>query len=79
MCRPWAAVNVKDEGTLSFSAVAAAPGSGAAKHRYALELELMHGVNAEDSRISIGPHSVFLMLMKQKAVGSRPLVPLRSK
>jgi hypothetical protein len=66
-------VNVKDEGTLSFSAMAAAKMDGEAKLKYVLELEFMHAVNAKDSRISIGPRSVFVMVMKEKEAGRRPV------
>ena len=61
-------VSLKDEGTLSFSAMA---GPEDDKHKYAVELEFMHPVNAKDSKISVGPRNVVVMVMKTEEVGSR--------
>lgn len=61
-------VNLKDEGTLSFTAVA---GAAEEKHEYAVELEFMHPVNAKDSKISVGPRNVVVMVMKTEEAGGR--------
>ena len=58
-------VNLKDEGTLSFSAMA---GPVDDQHKYAVELEFMHPVNAKDSKISVGPRNVVVMVMKTEEV-----------
>ena len=62
-------VNLKDEGTLSFSATAGP--SEDEKHKYAVELEFMHPVNAKDSKISVGPRSIVVMVMKTEEAGRR--------
>ena len=64
-------VNLRDEGTLSFSAMA---GPADDQHKYAVELEVMHPVNAKDSKISVGPRNVVVMVMKTEEVRGRLLV-----
>ena len=61
-------VNLKDEGTLSFSAMA---GPVDDQHKYAVELEFMYPVNAKDSKISVGPRNVVVMVMKTEEVRGR--------
>lgn len=69
MRQPYSPVNLNgEEGTLSFSAQA---GSGEEAHTWAVELAFMHPVNAKDSKISVGPRNVVVMVMKTEEVGRR--------
>ena len=63
-------VNLTDEGVLTFSAMAGTD-STEEKHRYDLELELLHPVNAKDSKISVGPRHVVVVVQKTEEVSGR--------
>ena len=56
-----------DPGTLSFTGhvVGASPEEAV---EYALELAFLHPVNAKDSKISVGPREVVVMVMKTEEV-----------
>ena len=56
-------VNLTDEGVLTFSAMAGTD-STEEKHRYDLKLELLHPVNAKDSKISVGPRHIVVVVQK---------------
>ena len=63
-------VNLTDEGVLTFSAMAGTD-STEEKHCYDLELELLHPVNAKDSKISVGPRHVVVVVQKTEEVSGR--------
>ena len=64
-------VNLTDEGVLTFSAMAGTD-STEEKHRYDLKLELLHPVNAKDSKISVGPRHIVVVVQKTEEVSGRP-------
>ena len=63
-------VNLTDEGVLTFSAMAGTD-STEEKHCYDLKLELLHPVNAKDSKISVGPRHVVVVVQKTEEVSGR--------
>lgn len=64
-------VNLTDEGVLTFSAMAGTD-STEEKHRYDVKLELLHPVNAKDSKISVGPRHIVVVVQKTEEVSGRP-------
>ncbi|KAF5732662.1 hypothetical protein HS088_TW17G00192 [Tripterygium wilfordii] len=54
-----AKVNLEGEGIFTFSA-----SSGAENHLYELKLELHDKVNVEESKVNVGPRSIFCILEK---------------
>ena len=65
-------VNLTDDGVLTFSAMAGAD-STEEKHPYDLRLELMHPVNANDSKIHVGSRHIVVIVMKTEEVSGRAI------
>ncbi|KAL5724178.1 prostaglandin-E synthase [Ranunculus cassubicifolius] len=54
-----AKVSLEPQGTFTFSATA-----GGENHLYEMELHLFNNVNVEESKINIGPRSIFCVVVK---------------
>jgi hypothetical protein len=65
-------VNLTDDGVLTFSAMAGTD-STEEKHPYDLRLELMHPVNANDSKIHVGSRHIVVIVMKTEEVSGRAI------